>query len=160
MPDLLTHVLAGYVLATALSVRYEWLTPQYVTVAMLGALLPDLTKIKLLVSSEQVEALLGLPFDWFAVHSLGGVLVAVGVGVLLTDRDNRGRVLGLLLLGAASHLCLDALLLTASGYSSPLLWPAAARGLPTPGLYLSSDWWPAAVTGTLALVVWYGRWHR
>jgi membrane-bound metal-dependent hydrolase YbcI (DUF457 family) len=160
MPDLLTHVLTGYILATVLSFRYEWLTPQYVTVAMLGALLPDLTKIKLIVASGKVETLLGIPFDWYAVHTLGGALVAVTIGALMTDRENRKYVFALLLLGALSHLFLDALLLKASGYSEMPLWPFTARGLPTPGFYLSSDRWPALVTGTIAVVVWYTRYRR
>jgi membrane-bound metal-dependent hydrolase YbcI (DUF457 family) len=160
MPDLFTHILVGYVLATLLSMRYEWLTPQYVTVAMLGALVPDLTKIKLLVPSTQVESLLGIPFDWFAIHTLGGALVAVTIGAFTTTPDRRKYIFALLLLGAISHLILDSFLLKASGYSNILFWPFIQRGIPTPGLYLSSDRWPALVTGLLAVLVWYVRYRR
>lgn len=159
MPDILTHVLVGYVLGTLLSFRLRWLTPQYVSVAMLGTLVPDLTKIKLLVPSGQVEGLLGIPFDWFAIHTLGGGLVAVAIGALCTTNQHRRRVLGLLLLGASSHLFLDALLINASGHSYAVFFPFSAVHPPTPGLFLSTDRWPAVVSGLLAVTVWWLRYR-
>ena len=160
MADLLTHVLAAYVLATALSFRYEWLTPQYVTVAMVGAVVPDLAKIELLIPDARVEVLLSVPFEWFAIHTLGGTLVVITIGALLTSRTHRWRVFLLLALGAASHHALDALLLNPSGYSYAIFWPLSTYHPPTPGLYLSTDRWPALVTGTVAVVVWYLRYRR
>ncbi|TKR25449.1 metal-dependent hydrolase [Natronomonas salsuginis] len=154
MPDILTHVLVGYVLGTLVSFRLQWLTPQHVTVTMLGAMVPDLTKIKLLVPSTQVELWLGLPFDWFAIHTLGGALVAVAIGALCTAGQHRRRVFGLLILGAISHLSLDALLINASGYSYAVFFPFSAVHPPTPGLFLSSDRWPAAVGAVLAGAIW------
>ena len=59
MPDLLTHTLVGYIIATILSFKYEWLTPPWVTIAMMGTFIPDLTKIKLVVPSYQAEQILG-----------------------------------------------------------------------------------------------------
>lgn len=159
MPDLLTHVLVAYSLATALSFRYEWLTPQYVTVAMVGAIVPDLTKISILVPSAHVEALLGIPFDWGAIHTLGGSLVALLIGALLVSKTHRRRVFLLLVLGAASHLMLDAANVNASGYSYPVLWPLTTYQPPTPNLWLSSDRWPALVSGVVAAAVWYLRYH-
>lgn len=117
MPDLLTHVLAAYVLATALSVRYEWLTPRYTTIAMGGALVPDLSRMDLLVPAEFIEGTVAVPFSWGAFHTLGGVLVTVTIGALCTTSEHRRRVGGLLLLGACLHLLLDAFLLKSSGYS-------------------------------------------
>lgn len=159
MADLLTHVLAAYVLATLLSFRYEWLTPQLVTVVMLGAVVPDLAKISLVVSSSQVESLFGVPFDWFAIHMFGGTLVAITIGALLTSREHRRRVFLLLALGAASHHLLDALLINASGYSYAIFWPLTTYHPPTPNLYLSFDRWPALVSGIAAAIVWYLRSH-
>lgn len=159
MPDVLTHVLVGYVLATLLSFRLEWLTPRYVTVVMLGAIVPDLTKIKLLVPSSLVESWLGIPFDWFAIHTLGGALVAIAVGALLTSTPHRRRVFGLLLLGACSHLALDALLVSASGYSYAVFFPFSTYHPPTPGLFHSSDRWPAAVSALGAGAVWWLRYR-
>ena len=154
MPDLLTHVFVMYGVVTVASWRYDWLAPPYVTVAMMGAMIPDMTKIKLLLPSHRVESALGLPFDWFALHTLGGSLVAVLIGTVLVPRSHRGRVLSLLALGAASHLLLDALLVNPSGHSYAVLWPLTQYRPPTPGLYLSTDRWSAAVTGAVAGLVW------
>lgn len=157
MTDLLTHILVAYVVGTLVSVRYASLTPQHVTLVMLGALVPDLTKIKLLVPSELVQSLLGVPFDWVALHTIGGVAVVIALGTVLAGRTRRTLVCSLLVLGAVSHLLLDGLLLTSSGYSGMLLWPLTSARLPSPGLYLSSDRWPAVVAGTVAVCVWYVR---
>ncbi|QLG27384.1 metal-dependent hydrolase [Halorarum halophilum] len=154
MPDILTHVLVGYCLATLLSLRDDRITPPYVTVAMLGTLLPDLTKIELLVPSMVVEQAIGLPFSWFAIHTPFGSLLAASVGALLVAPHHRRQVLALLLLGAFSHHALDAMLLNVTGSSYPLLWPLSTYHIPSPGLYLSSDRWPALLTGSLAAVMW------
>lgn len=154
MPDLLTHALVMYIAVTVASWRVEWLTPAYVTVAMMGAMIPDTTKIRLLMPSHRVESALGIPFDWFALHTLGGSLVSVLIGAVLVPQEYRTRVVSLLALGAASHLLLDALLVNPSGRSYALLWPLTAYHPPTPGLYLSTDRWPALVAGALAALVW------
>lgn len=155
MPDLLSHAFIAYTLCTLLAFHYDWLTPQYVTIGMAGAFIPDLAKIDLVVGSSTVAAAIDAPFDWFALHTVGGVLVAVLVGVLLAAQDERRRVFALLALGAGSHLVADALLLKASGLSSPLLWPVTNTPIPTPGLYRSTDLWPSIVTGLIALATWY-----
>ena len=160
MADLLTHVLVAYILAVLFSFRYDWITPSMVTVAMLGAVVPDLAKIGLVVPNARVKSLLGLPFDWWALHMLGGTLVAITIGALLTGPAYRRRVFLLLALGAVSHHVLDALLINPSGYSYALLWPLTTYHPPTPNLYLSSDRWPALASAIVAIVVWYFRWHR
>ncbi|MDL0132053.1 metal-dependent hydrolase [Halobacterium salinarum] len=150
MPDLLTHVLIGYTLGTLLTTRFDW--PQTMTtIVMLGALLPDLTKIKLLIPDAQMQALLGIPFSWHALHTLGGVLTTATIGALLVDRTHRQRVFGLLITGTLTHLILDSLLIKPSGYASTIWWPFITTGLPTPGLYVSYDRWPALLAGLLAL---------
>ena len=160
MPDLLTHVLVAYVLATLLSFKYDWITPTMVTVAMLGAIVPDLTKISLVIPNARMEALLGIPFDWFAVHTVAGSVVAVAIGALLVRSEHRKRVFFLLLLGALSHHFLDAILINPTGYSYALFFPVTSYHPPTPGLFLSSDRWPAVVSALLAGMVWYLRYHR
>lgn len=154
MPDLLTHALVMYSVVMVASWRYEWLTPSFVTVAMMGAMIPDMTKIRLVLPSPRVESMLGIPFDWFALHTLGGAVVAVLIGTVLVPQDQRTRVLSLLALGAASHLLLDALLVNPSGHSYAVFWPLSQYHPPTPGLYLSTDRWPAIVSGAVAAVVW------
>jgi hypothetical protein len=42
----------------------------------------------------------------------------------------------------------------ANGDSYPVLWPLTVYHPPTPGLYLSTDVWPAFATGTAALAAW------
>ncbi|AEM56984.1 metal-dependent hydrolase [Haloarcula hispanica N601] len=151
MPDLLSHAFIAFTICTLLSLRYDWLSGEYVTVGMAGAFIPDMAKIKLLVDAATVEATLDIPFDWLGVHTLGGALVAVLVGVVVVNRSDRRRVFGLLSLGATSHLFADALLLKASGRSYEVLWPLTQYHPPTPGLYLSTDIWLTGVTGSVAV---------
>ena len=159
MPELLTHVLAAYALATALSFRYSWITPGYVTIAMIGGMIPDLNRLELLAPAEVVESVVGIPWDWGAVHTFGGSAVVVAVGSLLVPPAYRRRVLAMLALGVVSHLLLDALLINASGHSYALLWPLTGYHPPTPGLFLSSDRWPAVITGGIAAAVWAVRYR-
>ena len=160
MPDLLSHALIAYTLCTLLALRYPWISPRYVTVGMAGAFVPDLAKAELAVSHAVVGNLLGSPFDWLGLHTLGGAIVAGGVGVTLVASEYRRRVAALLAVGAGSHLAADALLLTASGHSYPVLWPLTGYHPPTPGIYHSTDVWPSLLTGVLAFGTWlFVRWR-
>lgn len=153
MPDLLTHALIAYNIGTVVAWRYAWLDARYVTVAMAGAFIPDIAKITLLVSGTRVSAFLDLPFSWLGIHTAGGAFLGVLIGVVLVTPQERRQVFWLLSLGASSHLIADAFLIKAYGYSYPLLWPLTAYAPPTPGLYLSTDVWPAIVTGSIAIGV-------
>lgn len=153
MPDLLTHTFIAYSLGTLFSWRFEWLDARSVTVAMAGAFIPDIAKITLLVPGNRVAAALDLPFSWLGIHTAGGALLCVLIGVILVPPAERQRVFALLALGASSHLIADAFLIKAYGHSYPLLWPLTAYAPPTPGLYLSTDFWPAFATGALAIGV-------
>lgn len=155
MPDLLSHALIAYTLCTLLSIRYGWLSPQYVTVGMAGAFIPDIAKIDLLIDGTTVAAFIDAPFSWFGIHTLGGSLIAALIGVVLVSAEERGRVFALLIIGAGSHLLADALLVKAAGVSYPLLWPLTLYRPPTPSLYLSTDVWPSLLTATIALGTWY-----
>ncbi|WP_042665859.1 metal-dependent hydrolase [Haloferax sp. ATB1] len=155
MPDLLSHALLAYTIATVASWRYEWITRPYVTVAMAGAFIPDMTKVRLLIPSARVEQLLEISFEWGGLHTAGAALCSVLIGVLLVSESERSRVFALLSVGAASHLIADAFLLKPTGLSYPLLWPFTRIHPPTPGLYLSTDFEPALVLGIVALVA-YG----
>jgi len=154
MADLLTHVLTAYVLAALLSLRDDRITPAMTTAAMVGGLVPDLNRIELLVPASAVESAVGVPFGWDAFGTVGGVVVVLGLGTLAVPPRLRRRTAALLALGATSHFCLDYLLFFPSGYSHPYLWPLTAAGLPGPGLYLSSDRWPAIVAVVCAGLVW------
>lgn len=157
MADLLTHVFVAYIIAVVLSFRYEWITSPHVTVCMMGSMLPDMTKISLVLSSEQVEAALGIPFDWYALHTVGGSFVSVLIGTVLVPSTYRKRVFALLAIGAISHLVLDAFLFKPSGYMSPMLWPLTDYRFAIDGFYLSSDRWSAVVSGVLATIVWQAK---
>jgi hypothetical protein len=154
MADLLTHILTAYVLAALLSLRDDRITPAMTTAAMVGGVVPDLNRIGLVVPASAVESVLGVPFGWDALLTVGGVAVMVGLLTLLVLPRLRRRTAAMLALGAASHFCLDYLLLFPSGYSHPYLWPVTAAGLPGPDLYLSSARWPAAVAVASAGLVW------
>ncbi|RDZ35276.1 MULTISPECIES: metal-dependent hydrolase [Haloferax] len=154
MPDLLSHALIAYSLATVASWRYDWITRPYVTAAMAGAFIPDMAKAALVIPSARVEQLIGMPFDWFGLHTLGAAVCSVLIGVILVSQHERRRVGLLLSLGASSHLLADALLRKPTGLSYPLLWPLSRVYPPTPGLYLSTDIWPAIVLSIVAAVVW------
>lgn len=153
VPDLLTHVLVLYVATTVVSWRYPWLRP-YVPVAMAGAVIPDLAKVRLLVGASTAEATLGAPFSWYPIHRLGGAVVIAGFAALCFSRRTRLRALGVLLAGVASAFLLDAGLIRASGMAPPYLYPLTWWQPPTAGIYLSSDRWPAVVAVGAAVIVW------
>ncbi len=158
MPDVLTHVLIGYVVGTLLAARVEGLGPEAVTVAMAGAISPDLVKIKLLVPDPYVEAALGVPFSWAPLHAVPGVVLVAGLAGLVVSREYRRATVALVLVGAASHLFLDGLLVKPTGYAAELLTPFVDYRTPEVGLYVSSDRWPAAVAGVAAACAW--AWRR
>lgn len=157
MADLLTHVLAAYVLGTLLSFRYTWLTRRYVTILMAGAMLPDLNRLELFVDPYLIETTIGIPFSWFGLHTLGGLVLLLLCGAILVEPGHRRHVFVLLVLGAISHLALDALLFLPSGLSPPLWWPLTETRFPTPGLYMSYHREPVVVAGFVAAGVWYLR---
>lgn len=155
MPDLLTHVLLAYALGTLLAARYDWVTPAYVTMAMVGALVPDLNHVSVLVADVTVAETLGIPFSWGGLQTGGGVALVLLVGVVLVEPGERCRVGPLLALGAASHLLADALIRLPDGHSQSIFWPVTRYQPPSPGLYLSTDFWPLITTAMVAAVAWY-----
>ncbi|WP_207590063.1 metal-dependent hydrolase [Halomontanus rarus] len=154
MTDVLTHVIAGYIVGTLLAMRYEWMKPAHVTLVMIGALSPDFVKIQLLVPDGFVASVLGVPFSWSALHTAGGAVLVLCLGTLALAPDERKRALVLFAIGASSHHVLDVLLLTPTGYSYAVFWPLTEYRLPSGGLYLSTDRWPAVVAGLSAALVW------
>jgi len=140
MADLLSHVLIAYVLFTLVSWRVEWLRPRWVIVGMGGAFIPDLSKVRLLVDSTVIEGLLGVPFTFGYLSSLGGVLLAAGIITLPFDSEHWPRVYGLLVVGGTSHLFVDGLRVWADARASQWLFPVLpAWRPPTPNIYVTSD---------------------
>ena len=161
MPDLLTHVLLAYVAAMGVAWVAPWFPRRLVPVGMVGAVLPDLVKVSLLVPNVVMESTLGVPFSWYPLHRLGGVLVLAGLGALLFDRTYRRPAFGTLLAGASTHLFLDSLIRRANGLTPPYLYPFSWWQPPSGDLYLSSDPWPAVVAVVAAAAVFaYDRYRR
>ncbi|RQG90977.1 metal-dependent hydrolase [Natrarchaeobius chitinivorans] len=154
MADVLTHVLAGYVIGSLVALRYDWARTPHVTMVMIGALSPDFKKIDHVITDGMVTSALGIPWGWTALHTTGGTIVVALLGSLLVAPGHRKRVIALIVIGAASHHVLDLLLVKGTGYTYPVLWPFVEYRPPAGGLYLSSDRWPALLTGTIAAVLW------
>lgn len=154
MPDLVTHVLVGFVLATVLSWYDGRVTAPFVTVAMAGAIAPDLNRIALLLPEVVVTTMFEIPWSWTPFHRAGGTLLVVAVTAALVGPDHRRLAFAVLAVGAASHYALDVLLYRPSGLTRPLLWPFLDRRFAVDGFLVSTDRWPAAVASLLAFVVW------
>ncbi|WP_246999274.1 metal-dependent hydrolase [Halosolutus gelatinilyticus] len=159
VPDVLTHVLVGYSIGTLLSLRFEAVRPVHVTLVMIGALSPDFAKIELVFPDGFVWYVLGIPFSWSPLHTLGGTVLVVCLGALVVAPEHRRRAIALIAIGAVSHHVLDILLLNVTGVSYAALWPLSSYRFPSLDLYLSSDRWPALVAGTIAAALWFVR-HR
>lgn len=138
MADALSHVLAAYVLLTIAGWHVEWLTRRWVAVGMCGAAIPDLVKVEFVVDEGVVQEVVGVPFQWFPLHTLWGVLLIAGAVALLFGQRRR-RAYAVLVAGGGSHLVLDGMRLYADGRASFLLYPLWWRP-PTPNLYVSADW--------------------
>jgi len=161
MADLLSHVLIAYVLLTVTSWWVESLTPRWVVIGMGGAIIPDLSKVRLLVDPETIERALGVPFTYGHVDTLGGVLVAAGVVTLLFERRHWRRVYGLLVAGGLAHLVVDGLRVWADGRASQWLFPALPGWRPpTPGLYVTSNPMVPVVVLGVAAAVFAVDWRR
>ena len=139
MADLLTHLLAPYILLTVASWRVDWLDQRWVVVGMGGAAIPDLVKIGIVLDERVVEAFLGVPFSYMPVSTLGGVLLLAGVITVAFERRRWRRVFGLVTFGGLTSLLLDGMRVYADGRASAWLYPFTNWRPPTPSLYVSSD---------------------
>jgi hypothetical protein len=160
MPDVLTHVLVGYVVGSLVAARRDEVGPAGVTLVMAGALSPDFVKIGLLLPDGVVESALGLPFSWAPLHAIGGTLVVALLSGHIVAREYRGTATALVALGAVTHLFLDSLLLKPSGYAGSFLLPFSVYRSPAGMLYLSSDRWMAPVAAAVAASVWAWKRYR
>lgn len=152
MADLLTHVLVAYSLGTLLSWRYEAIKKHHITLLMIGSALPDLTRIGLIIDPARVE---WVSYSYFPLHTVVGAgLTAVILSTMVKD----DMAFPFMFSGALTHLFLDSLLINVTGHSYAMFWPLSPYAPSTPGLYLSTDMWPAVIAGTVAIILWiYGR---
>lgn len=153
MTDLLTHVLFVYVVLTVVSWRIEGIE-RYISVGMVGAVIPDIVKIHLFIGPKTVQSALGVPFSWAPIHRLGGTVLLAGIAALFFARRVRVRAFGFLLAGATTGFVLDAGLKRANRVTPPYFYPLSWWQPPSGDLYLSSDAWPAMVAILVAAVIW------
>lgn len=154
MAELLSHVLLAFAAFTVLGWAIDWLDRGWVVVGMVGSLFPDLNRLDLLVGSHAVEGVLGIPFDWSGLHTLGGVVVLAGAGALcFRSRRERWRAFALLVAGGLSHLAVDAVKAWADGAGGAFLFPVSWWRAPTPGWYVSADRWVLLVAAAVAAAV-------
>ncbi|MDQ2071145.1 hypothetical protein ACODNH_12765 [Haloarcula sp. NS06] len=139
MADLLTHLLVPYILLTVASWRVDWLDQHWVVVGMGGAAIPDLVKIEIVLEERTVESILGFPFSYDPLSTLGGVLLLAGIITVAFDRRHWRRVYGLVTFGGLTSLLLDGMRVYADGRASAWLYPFTNWRPPTPSLYVSSD---------------------
>ncbi|EMA22369.1 metal-dependent hydrolase [Haloarcula argentinensis] len=139
MADLLTHLLVPYMLLTAASWRVDWVDQRWVVVGMGGAAIPDLVKVGIVVDRRIVEALLGVPFTYMPLSTLGGVLLLAGIIAVAFERRHWRPVFGLVTFGGLTSLLLDGMRVYADGRASAWLYPFTNWRPPTPSLYVSSD---------------------
>jgi len=163
MAEWLTHVLVAYGVFTIVGWYVDWLEKRWVAVAMVGSILPDLNRFELFISSEAMSTLLGIPFDWGALHTIGGLVVLSAIGALLFSsslEQKRGFVV--LFGGGLSHLIVDVPQAYADGLAvtNLYLFPLTTWRAPTPGWYVSADRWVALFALVFALVVYIADRYR
>lgn len=153
MTDLLTHVLAAYVLARVASWRLGWLADRHVALAMLGATIPDTAKLYLLLGGIR-HTVAGVEVSLLALQTIGAALAFVAIAGLLVQPRERRPALSALTAGVVLHVALDYLVLRTGGQSPPYLYPLTWAQLPAGNLYLSADVWPTLVALVAATTVW------
>lgn len=152
MTDLLTHALAGYVLAT-LATWWSPFEPRHVSFGVVGSVVPDAAKVYYLVDGVR-STVFGVEIGWLALQTLGSALAACGIVALTVTETDRRHALTMLVGGVLVHVTMDYFVIRAGGVAPPYLYPLTWAQLPAYGLYLSSDVWPSAVALFAAGVVW------
>ncbi|SEV81832.1 hypothetical protein [Natrinema salifodinae] len=151
MADLLSHVLLAYAGCT-IAAWYRPIPDRWVAVVAVGAVLPDLNRVSLVVANGTLEAILGVPFDIDALSTLGGTVVLAGIGAMVVA-DRHRRTFAALGAGAASHLFVDGVKVYADGAAGAWLYPLTWVRHPTPNLYVSSDPTVLAVAVSITAIV-------
>jgi hypothetical protein len=154
MPDLLTHVLGAYVLLTPVTWYVEWIDRRHVALLMIGSIVPDISKVRLVVGSSVVSDAIGQPWLWTGIHRIGPAGTLAAAGALGFERGRRLSGAGWLFAGVLLHLAFDLTVIRASAVAPPYLYPLTWWHPPAANVLLSSDLWPWMLTSVLAGVVW------
>jgi len=163
MAEWLSHVLLAYALFTVVGWYVEWLDRKWVAVGVVGSILPDLSRLQLVASNEFMTAILGVPFNWSGLHTLGGAVVLSAIGaVLFATRQQQYRAFLLLFAGALWHLIVDLPQMYADGLmvTNQYLFPLPPWRFSTPGWYVSADRWVVVVSFAIALGVFVVDYYR
>ena len=120
MPDWITHILVAWTLCTILGFRFKQFSQQNISVVIMGALIPDIFKIYL------VLRLIGIQAQSFLtpIHlPVGSIVVAGIISLFFAERK---LIFFFLILGISTHYVLDLLMLN-GGISflypfAPLKW--------------------------------------
>lgn len=158
MPDLLTHVLFAYVVGAA-AVWWTGRPDRYLPPVLVGAAAPDAMKATVLLDVVAGTAV-GVPYSFWGLHTLGGVVVLSGIGAVTLRASDRRAGLAFLLCGGVTHLLLDAFVLRVDGVAPPYLFPVSGWLPPAANLYSSTDLWTIPAALALAVPVWVARRRR
>lgn len=153
MSDLLTHVLVAYLLFAIVEWRIDGFHPTYISLGMVGAVLPDLSKVRWVIGSFP-DGILPVPFSWLAVHRLGAILVIAAIGALLFERGRRRGVFAILTAGAFLHLLMDAMNARADGLTPPYFYPLSWARVPTVDVWVSTEIWPSLLAVVAVGIFW------
>lgn len=157
MPDSLAHVLVAYIVFQIAAWRISRLERSDVAVAVVGSLIPDAAKFNLVVPSQAVENIIGVPFSWEGLSTPWGVLALAGIGSLLVATERRQRVFVILVLGALFHEVLDSMNRmpgeTRFDTHDIVLNPIDPVLEALPDLYISGDYWPTMLALGVSVVV-------
>lgn len=137
MADLLTHVLIPYIVLTIASWRSDWFMNRWIVIGMAGAAIPDLVKVGIVLDDDVIASLLGIPFSYRPIASLGGMLLIAGA-IAVFFEEKCQRAYAFLVFGGLTALVLDGLRVFVDGRAGFWLYPLWWRP-PTPSLYVTSD---------------------
>lgn len=151
MADLLTHVLIPFILLTIVGWRVDF-KRYWIPVAMGGAAIPDLVKVRILLSSDTIEKSIDSGFSYSPISTIAGVIAISAIIAILFDREYRRCAFVFLTFGGLTALILDGLRVFADGHSNFWLYPLWFRP-PSPNLYVSSDIRVLGITIVLSTLV-------
>ena len=104
MPDWTTHVLVAWSLATILGFRFKQFSQKNVAIVMLGALIPDLYKITLVLDSFGIH----LQSLLIPIHlPIGSLLIAAIISLFFIEKRS---IFIFLAIGVGTHYALDLLM--------------------------------------------------
>ena len=131
--DRFTHMLAAMSIAVIASWRYGWITPPLVVACMVGAAIPDLSRVDLILPADTITALIGLPWSWDVLHRAGGAILVAIIFVLLVREDLRLPVFAMLTVGIGSHFVIDYFMWQPTATTNLMRWPFLDVTAPTRG---------------------------